>query len=163
MSIIVSDNQQHSDIGMVLYYFSLCAVLFLLTLSLIQNICCKLFHSRFNKNIPEVKIMENFLTVNISLYFHFRKFLCLCKCLVGFWKGYFNQKRCRRRNIFLISLQKCPFCTSFNKINKLKKKKMFLFVTLFIYFSHGNNKFSSTLFVECDKSTQFIFLLQIYT
>lgn len=36
---------------------------------------------------------------NFMSSLHTQVFCCLGKCLVGFWKGYFNQKRCRRRDI----------------------------------------------------------------
>lgn len=43
---------------------------------------------------------------------HNQVFCCLGKCLVGFWKGYFNQKRCRRRNTLQIRLEEYRFCTA---------------------------------------------------
>jgi hypothetical protein len=43
---------------------------------------------------------------------HAQVFCCLGKCLVGFWRGYFNQKRCRRRNIIQIRLEEYRFCTT---------------------------------------------------
>lgn len=43
---------------------------------------------------------------------HIQVFCCLGKCLVGFWKGYFNQKRCRRRDIIQIRLEEYRFCTT---------------------------------------------------
>lgn len=42
---------------------------------------------------------------------HIQVFCCLGKCLVGFWKGYFNQKRCRRRDMIQIKLEEYRFCT----------------------------------------------------
>ena len=50
-------------------------------------------------------------------------FCCLGKCLVGFWKGYFNQKRCRRRNIIIqIRLEEYRFCTLFSRLIKTVRK-----------------------------------------
>ena len=50
-------------------------------------------------------------------------FCCLGKCLVGFWKGYFNQKRCRRRNITIqIRLEEYRFCTVFSRLIKTVRK-----------------------------------------
>ena len=50
-------------------------------------------------------------------------FCCLDKCLVGFWKGYFNQKRCRRRNITIkIRLEEYRFCTLFSRLIKTVRK-----------------------------------------
>lgn len=43
---------------------------------------------------------------------HTQVFCCLGKCLVGFWKGYFNQKRCRRRDMIQIRLEEYRFCTT---------------------------------------------------
>jgi hypothetical protein len=43
---------------------------------------------------------------------HTQVFCCLGKCLVGFWKGYFNQKRCRRRNKIQIRMEEYRFCTT---------------------------------------------------
>jgi len=54
-------------------------------------------------------------------------FCCLGKCLVGFWKGYFNQKRCRRRNITIqIRLEEYRFCTLFSRLIKTVRKLNYL-------------------------------------
>lgn len=49
---------------------------------------------------------------NSMLCLHIQVFCCLGKCLVGFWKGYFNQKRCRRRDMIKIRLGEYRFCTT---------------------------------------------------
>ena len=55
-------------------------------------------------------------------------FCCLGKCLVGFWKGYFNQKRCRRRNITIqIRVEEYRFCTLFSRLIKTVRKLYLLF------------------------------------
>jgi hypothetical protein len=46
-----------------------------------------------------------FAIYSLMLHQHTQVFCCLGKCLVGFWKGYFNQKRCRRRNKIQIRLK----------------------------------------------------------
>lgn len=51
--------------------------------------------------------------------FHTQVFCCLGRCLVGFWKGYFNRKRCRRRNIIPICFQECRFCRTFSILIKI--------------------------------------------
>jgi len=59
--------------------------------------------------------------------FHTQVFCCLGKCLVGFWKGYFNQKRCRRRNITIqIRLEEYRFCTLFSRLIKTVRKLNYL-------------------------------------
>jgi hypothetical protein len=66
-------------------------------------------------------------------------FCCLGKCLVGFWKGYFNQKSCRRRNITIrIRLEEYRFCTLFSKLIKtVRKLNYLLFSKLETLFDHG--------------------------
>lgn len=44
-------------------------------------------------------------------------FCCLRKSLVGFWKGYFNRKRCKRK-IVHDGLASSKFCNLFFDINK---------------------------------------------
>lgn len=59
---------------------------------------------------------------------HIQVFCCLGKCLVGFWRGYFNQKRCRRRDIIQISLEEYRFCTTlFSIIIKTVRKLILSF------------------------------------
>lgn len=53
---------------------------------------------------------------------HTQVFCCLGKCLVGFWKGYFNQKRCRRRNIIQTRVEEYRFCTLFSRLIKTVRK-----------------------------------------
>ena len=54
-------------------------------------------------------------------------FCYLGKRLVGFWKGYFNQKRCRRRNITIqIRLEEYRFCTLFSRLIKSVRKLNYL-------------------------------------
>lgn len=58
---------------------------------------------------------------------HTQVFCCLGKCLVGFWKGYFNQKRCRRRNITIqIRLEDYKFCTLSSRLIKIVRKLYYL-------------------------------------
>jgi len=60
---------------------------------------------------------------------HIQVFCCLGKCLVGFWKGYFNQKRCRRRDIIQTRLDEYQFCTTlFSILIKTVRKLIYLFV-----------------------------------
>lgn len=57
-------------------------------------------------------------------------FCCLGKLLVGFWKGYFNQKRCRRRDIILTRMEDYRFCTTLFSIliNTVRKLSYLLFL-----------------------------------
>jgi len=58
---------------------------------------------------------------------HTQVFCYLGKCLVGFWKGYFNQKRCRRWNIIIqIRLEEYGFCTLFSRLIKTVRKLNYL-------------------------------------
>lgn len=59
---------------------------------------------------------------------HTQVFCCLGKCLVGFWKGYFNQKRCRRRDKIQIRFGEYQFCTTlFSILIKPQKAQFFCF------------------------------------
>jgi hypothetical protein len=46
-----------------------------------------------------------FAICSFMLHLHTQVFCYLGKCLVGFWKGYFNQKRCRRKNKIQIRME----------------------------------------------------------
>lgn len=61
---------------------------------------------------------------------HNQVFCCLGKLLVGFWKGYFNQKRCRRRDIILTRMEDHRFCTTLFSIliNTVRKLGYLLFL-----------------------------------
>ena len=62
---------------------------------------------------------------------HIQVFCCLGKCLVGFWRGYFNQKRCRRRCIIQISMEEYQFCTTlFSILIKTVRKLILSFLFL---------------------------------
>lgn len=70
-----------------------------------------------------------FASNSFVLCLHIQVFCCLGKCLVGFWKGYFNQKRCRRREIILIRMKEYRFCTTlFSILNKCCRKAQLPFV-----------------------------------
>lgn len=60
--------------------------------------------------LQKIQFYNHGISINyIVSCFHSQVFCCLGRCLVGFWKGYFNQKRCRRRYNTQICFQ-CGFC-----------------------------------------------------
>lgn len=74
------------------------------------------------------------LSLPNNLYFEFFSsfrliptltFCCLRKSLVGLWKGFFNQKRCRRKPLEVV-LVATVFCILFN-INKHNKQTLVLY------------------------------------
>lgn len=95
----------------VCYSSFLYIVVFLFSLFVLDKTCSRLnVLICLKRNLVPESARSTMVYATRLLYSPSKRYLCLCKCLVGFWKGYFNQKRCRRRDIFLIRLQKCPFC-----------------------------------------------------
>jgi hypothetical protein len=73
------------------------------------------------------KSLFRFASSSFITCLHTQVFCCLGKCLVGFWKGYFNQKRCRRRNIIQVRLEEYRFCTTvFSRLIKTDTKLNYL-------------------------------------
>lgn len=83
-----------------------------LTLNVVSSISKPIlsFHCKF----------FNYLYCQVS-FSPSRLFCCLRKNLVGLWKGFFNQKSCRRKALEVI-LVTTVFCILFN-INKINKSK----------------------------------------
>lgn len=77
-----------------------------------------------NFSIHKLYRYYNFTIFGLHYYLPIQVFCCLGKCLVGFWRGYFNQKRCRRR----IKFPQLKFCTTlFSILIKILKSKIFFF------------------------------------
>lgn len=87
--------------------FLLCFSLFVLYV-----FCYCIIHNGVNTGLfsfprGRMKIFQEkyfYCTVNIKTFFSYMPsliFCCLGKCFVGLWRGFFNQKRCRRKELII--------------------------------------------------------------
>lgn len=71
-------------------------------------------------------------------------FCCLRKNLVGLWKGFFNQKRCKRK-FLIVDLVATAFCILFNT-NKYNKPTFVLYYLDLLFVRVANLKIICTCY-----------------